>query len=190
MSANPLNIGVDDTTVDTWFERDRAYVILYEKAADGGFGDAIAEWWDDAVRQAVEDGFLDPRDYRASAFEYAESHGLLDPANRTKGEPAPSAWVIAHDNNGVLMTWRGGEMVWSATAAEADLERGATAFSDEATAREWFDDESEAFQEALSFHEAAPDVTVEGRSTPSRVSLKAMGEAGVDVRRAVPVPGA
>jgi len=73
-------MNLEDTVVDTWFERDRAYVILYEK--DGsGFGKPIAEWWDEAVSEAVEDGFLDPKDYHGSAFEYAREHGLLPAAN-------------------------------------------------------------------------------------------------------------
>ncbi len=65
-------LGLRDTELDTWFERDRSHVSL--KRTDTG--DTIIEWWDEAVAQAVEDGFLDPQDYRGSAFEYAKSMGL------------------------------------------------------------------------------------------------------------------
>lgn len=66
-------LSVEDTYLETWFERDRAHVDLRRKSNDK----TIVEWWDGAVHEAVEDGFLDPRDYHASAFEYAEDHGLL-----------------------------------------------------------------------------------------------------------------
>ena len=61
-----------DTTLETWFERDRAYVGL--EAPDGH---TICEWWDEAVSEAVEDGFLDPRDYHGSAYSYAAGAGLV-----------------------------------------------------------------------------------------------------------------
>jgi len=178
MASNPRNIGIDDTVLDTWFERDRAYVILYEKDGEGGFGELIAEWWDDDVMEAVEDGFLKPRDYHGSAFEYAEQAGLLDPANRVKKEKVRTGWVIVHSELGALVTWRGGQMVWSSSASEADLKRGATAFGDEESAREWFDDQDEGFQEALDYHEFELDVAFEGNSFPSRVSLAAIEKAG------------
>jgi hypothetical protein len=56
-----------DTHIETWFERDRAHVALYESHSQS----LIAEWWDEDVAQAVEDGFLNPRDYHRSAYEYA-----------------------------------------------------------------------------------------------------------------------
>lgn len=67
----------DDTVLQTWFERDRAHVCLSRKDADGDVGDTIIEWWDEAVAEAVEDGFLNPRDYHGSAYAYAESHGFV-----------------------------------------------------------------------------------------------------------------
>lgn len=70
----------ENTAVETWFERDRAYVGLYPADDEGGPDtnqDAIVEWWDDAVQEAVEDEFLDPRDWHGSALSYAKSHGLL-----------------------------------------------------------------------------------------------------------------
>jgi hypothetical protein len=56
-----------DTHVETWFERDRAHVALYDSRTQTVLG----EWWDDDVAQAVEDGFLDRRDYHRSAYDYA-----------------------------------------------------------------------------------------------------------------------
>jgi hypothetical protein len=56
-----------DTHIETWFERDRAHVALYESKSQS----LIAEWWDGEVTEAVEDGFLNPRDYHGSAYSYA-----------------------------------------------------------------------------------------------------------------------
>jgi hypothetical protein len=56
----------DDTHVETWFERDRAHVALYDDRAET----ILIEWWDDDVRAAIEDGFLQPRDYHTSAYAY------------------------------------------------------------------------------------------------------------------------
>lgn len=69
-----------NTAVETWFERDRQYVGLYP-VDDEGKPDtnqkAIVEWWDEDVSQAVEDGFLDPRDWHGSALDYAKHLGLI-----------------------------------------------------------------------------------------------------------------
>lgn len=59
--------------IDTWFERDRAHVALRDMLTDT----TVVEWWDDEVNDAVEGGFLDPRDWHGSAVEYAEERGLL-----------------------------------------------------------------------------------------------------------------
>lgn len=59
-----------NTKINTWFERDRASVVL--ETLDGT---TIIEWWDEAVEEAVQDGFLDPRDYHGSAIEYANYVG-------------------------------------------------------------------------------------------------------------------
>ena len=61
--------------VDTWFERDRSYVILYDAN-----NKEVIEWWDQDVQQAIEDGFLNPKDYLGSAIEYAKSLGILSSA--------------------------------------------------------------------------------------------------------------
>lgn len=63
----------EETEVRTWFERDRAHVELRDSLTD----QTIVEFWDGAVSEAIEDGFLNPRDYHQSAFDYAQSLGLL-----------------------------------------------------------------------------------------------------------------
>jgi len=69
--------GIGDTELETWFERDRAHVELREK----GNGATIIGWWDDAVHEAVEDGFLvmgrGDRALHESAFDYAVQLGLF-----------------------------------------------------------------------------------------------------------------
>lgn len=66
------HISIGETELHTWFERDRAHVELRLKATD----ETIIEWWDESVNEAIEDGFLNPRDYHSSAFEYARYLGL------------------------------------------------------------------------------------------------------------------
>jgi hypothetical protein len=61
-----------DTTLDTWFERDRAHVWLRQRN-----GDTIVEWWDEEVTEAVENGFLDPRDLHGSAYRHAVEMGII-----------------------------------------------------------------------------------------------------------------
>ena len=58
---------LEDTEIHTWFERDRQHVELRSRLDD----ETILELWDDDVSQAVEDGFLNPRDWHRSAYEYA-----------------------------------------------------------------------------------------------------------------------
>ena len=72
MVEGPL-VPFDDTEIHTWFERDRLHVELRNTATD----DTIIEWWDDAVKEAIEDGFLDPRNYHESAYSYAQYVGIL-----------------------------------------------------------------------------------------------------------------
>ncbi|MBX6334672.1 hypothetical protein IRY61_05040 [Candidatus Saccharibacteria bacterium] len=57
----------------TWFERNRAHVEL----RDATTNETIIEWWDEEVFEAIEDGFLDPRDLESSAVAYAEAIGIL-----------------------------------------------------------------------------------------------------------------
>lgn len=68
----------EDTKIMTWFERDRAHVRLTDAATEQ---DTIIEWWDEAVAEAIADGFLDPRDLHGSAVAYAISLGLLEEGN-------------------------------------------------------------------------------------------------------------
>ena len=62
----------DNTTLDHWSERDRAYVGLADKES----GDPILDVWDGEVGQLIEDGFLDSRDLHGSAVWYANHLGL------------------------------------------------------------------------------------------------------------------
>jgi hypothetical protein len=188
MSDNPLNITLEDTIVAKWHERDRNHVALYMKVGDDGYGDTIIQWWDEAYLQAVEDGFIDPRRLHESAFEYAADMGLLNPANRVVREPVPTGWVIVHEDDGALITWRnGGHMVWSSDASTDDIERGAVVFGDEAAAEEFFQEDvegeeladNEEFLAKLSFHEVELDVTPEGHTRPRRASAARLAEIGV-----------
>lgn len=68
-----IPLPIEQTQLNTWFERDRQRVELLDARND----ETIVEWWDEAVSEAVEDGFLSPRDYHSSAYHYAASVGLL-----------------------------------------------------------------------------------------------------------------
>lgn len=70
----------DATELEHWEERDRMHVELRWRDT----GETIVEWWDDDARQAVEDGFLDPRDLHGSAIEYAVSVGALAESKRAR----------------------------------------------------------------------------------------------------------
>ena len=59
----------DNTSLQTWFERDRSMVAL----SDASTGRVVLEVWDEDVHALVEDGFLNPRDWHGSAVEYANS---------------------------------------------------------------------------------------------------------------------
>lgn len=80
--SNPAKWTVNNTELETWFERDRAMVELKDKRT----GNTIVEWWDEDVAEAIEDGYLSPRDYHGSALEYANMHKLTarkkNPAKR------------------------------------------------------------------------------------------------------------
>lgn len=191
MSDNPLNLAIEDTIIATWHERDRNYLALHLKGGDDGHGDTLVEWWDEDYVQAVEDGFINPRRLHESAFEYASDMGLLNPANRIKREPVPTGWVIVHEDEGALLTWRnGGEMIWSSDASAEDIERGAVVFGDEADAEEFFREDvdgeeladNEEFLDKLTYHEVELDVTPEGHARPRRASAAKLSEIGVDIR--------
>jgi hypothetical protein len=67
---------VSNTELDEWSERDRNSVILKDKAS----GKSIMEWWDEAVHDAVEDGFLTMGKGKGrlhqDAVDYANERGL------------------------------------------------------------------------------------------------------------------
>ena len=69
----PVMNHIEDTEIHTWFERDRASVEL--RYIDSQ--ETIVEWWDEAVSEAIEDGFLDPRNYHQSAWDYAVYIGAV-----------------------------------------------------------------------------------------------------------------
>lgn len=67
--------------IETWFERDRAYIGLYP-ADDAGRPDtnqdAVCEFWDSEVGDMIEMGFIEPENYLKSMIEYATTHNLID----------------------------------------------------------------------------------------------------------------
>lgn len=72
-AAKPQPIDIEETELHTWFERDRQHVELRDQYSQ----DTIIEWWDESVSEAVEDGFLDPRDFHSSAYAYALQMGMI-----------------------------------------------------------------------------------------------------------------
>lgn len=57
--------------LETWFERDRAFVGLKERGTDK----FVAEVWDEMVNELVEDGYLDPGDWGGSLARYMDTLG-------------------------------------------------------------------------------------------------------------------
>jgi hypothetical protein len=74
-----LEMTEDDVFVTTHFERDNRNVDLYLKIDrnDDSPDVEILSWTDDAVDQAVEDGFLSAKDWKGSAFEYGRMIGKI-----------------------------------------------------------------------------------------------------------------
>lgn len=66
-------IPIEQTQLNTWLERDRQHIELVDLRNE----ETIVEWWDDAVTEAIEDGFLTSRNLHGSAYDYAASIGLL-----------------------------------------------------------------------------------------------------------------
>lgn len=58
----------------TWFERDRQHVHLFS----GDENTTVLELWDEQVTEAVEDGFANSRDWKASMIDLAGNAGLID----------------------------------------------------------------------------------------------------------------
>ena len=74
-----------DFDLHTWFERDRAHVELRHSTTET----TVVEWRDDAVGEAIQDGYLDskafvmgrllhPERLKASVYQYAVDHGMLN----------------------------------------------------------------------------------------------------------------
>lgn len=67
------HISIDALDLHQWFERDRACVEL----RDHNTGQTVFELWDEDCQQAFEDGFLDMRCLKQSAYEYAQHLGII-----------------------------------------------------------------------------------------------------------------
>lgn len=65
--------------IETWEERDRANLGVYDAN-----NQLVIEWWDEALEEAITDGFLDPDDFERSAIEYAMASGLIGKSNPRK----------------------------------------------------------------------------------------------------------
>lgn len=70
MAKKKKFVPLSRTGLDTWFERDRAHVRLFDVDTD----ETLLELWDDDVAQAGEDGFLTfgkgDRALHESAYDY------------------------------------------------------------------------------------------------------------------------
>ncbi len=64
---------MDNLELHTWFERDRSCVELRCKETDA----TVFEVWDEACQEAFEDGFLDRRNLKESAYEWAKDIGAI-----------------------------------------------------------------------------------------------------------------
>ena len=72
-NSNPTVIPIKITELETWFERDRAHIELRNAQTDT----PILSIWDEGIAELVEDGFLNPRDWHGSLYEYAAYLGVL-----------------------------------------------------------------------------------------------------------------
>ena len=75
MKRKPHKVSFEQTKVNTWFERDRAHVELCFSIGEER---TILGWWDEQVADLVEDGFLTPRDWHRSAYDYAVHLGIVE----------------------------------------------------------------------------------------------------------------
>ena len=62
-----------DCKVHTWFERDRQHIELRHEPTQ----DTVCEWWDQAVTEVIEDGFIDARRIEQSTMSYALDMGWI-----------------------------------------------------------------------------------------------------------------
>lgn len=81
---NPSHFKNDNFQIYTWFERDRAHVELRNETT----GETVVEWWDEQVAEAIEDGFLDPKNWFKSVMDYAKEFKLIWGENRPRKNPA------------------------------------------------------------------------------------------------------
>ena len=93
---------IEETQVSTWFERDRAHVCLSNKKT----GNTIVEWWDESVYEAIEDGFLNNKDFHQSSYDYAKSNSLLNSKNIVTIKPLLDSWLAIHPSLGVYCGWK------------------------------------------------------------------------------------
>jgi hypothetical protein len=70
----PLKISFEDTTLTTWFERDRANMNLNNTLDNDN---SILSLWDDDVLQAIEDGFLKNGGDHKGMYDLAVNAGLI-----------------------------------------------------------------------------------------------------------------
>lgn len=86
---------LNNTRIQTWFERDRAYVGLYRQHEHRD-ETLLVEWWDEAVNEAIEDGFLcrEPRIHE-SAFDYYMK--MCYPHRNVSITPTPQEYDDAQD---------------------------------------------------------------------------------------------
>jgi hypothetical protein len=79
----------DDVEIYKWFERDRQHIEVRNKKTQ----ETVAEWWDEAVTQMVEDGFFyspglgwrvpaEQRKLDESVLKYLEDTGVLESGKR------------------------------------------------------------------------------------------------------------
>jgi hypothetical protein len=70
-------MNIENTNLNTWFERDRAHVEL-ENASTG---ETIVEFWDEELFEMADDGFIilgrGENILHESVFNYADESGLL-----------------------------------------------------------------------------------------------------------------
>lgn len=132
--------GIQDTKIHTWFERDRAHVELRDARTD----ETLVEWWDEDVSQAVEDGFLRPRDWHGSAYEYWES--MMRP--RPKKNPRRNPRLHQADNEEFVRAYLA-TAEWSSTDDDGEpLDRLGLEWSEEA--------KKQAARECKDFLESYP----------------------------------
>jgi hypothetical protein len=177
-----MAIDLLETTIHTWFERDRAHVRLDRKD-----GDTIVEWWDGAVTEAVRDGVLRRNDWHGTAFGAAREMGLLEPgAKPLKISPTPRGWVAATADLGVYCGWKkGGAAIWSSELDAAEVEQGAFVFGSEQEARDLF--EQDGIEDG-TFAEVDMDVTLPTRREPTRASFDACMAEGIEPLLPLPAP--